>query len=169
MADVKRVDLSDIVRTLELFRDAVARGLTDGTEHRRLMFVALAERALRVGESNPCGLFRKLVFEGRWAYATDRDEDAAHDRLKRYLFGDVRKREREAFTPRAKPVRIELSEDARLVQAVQIVASRYRVADPFYLLKRERPEWTRERWGRSVSQLENARLARMNYRIAQTA
>jgi hypothetical protein len=29
--------------------------------------------------------------------------------------------------------------------------------DPFYLLKREKPEWTRERWDRAVSELAGGR------------
>ena len=49
---------------------------------------------------------------------------------------------------------LELSEDARLVQAVREVAARagYR-GDAFPLLKREKPEWTRERWDRAVEEL----------------
>ena len=53
---------------------------------------------------------------------------------------------------RAEP---ELSDDARLVRAVREVAVRagFR-GDPFPLLKREKPEWTRERWDRAVAELE---------------
>jgi hypothetical protein len=49
----------------------------------------------------------------------------------------------------------ELSNDARLVQAVREVAARARLwGDPFPLLRREKPEWTRERWDRAVAELD---------------
>ena len=53
---------------------------------------------------------------------------------------------------------IVLSEDARLVQAIRAGVSRtsYR-GDAFPLLKRERPEWTRERWDEALAELEQAR------------
>ena len=47
----------------------------------------------------------------------------------------------------------ELSEDARLVRAVREAAARVRLrGDPFPLLKRQKPEWTRERWDRAVAE-----------------
>ena len=56
----------------------------------------------------------------------------------------------------------ELSDDARLVQAVREVAARAGLrGDPFPLLKREKPEWTRERWDRAVAELEAGREFRV--------
>jgi hypothetical protein len=48
-----------------------------------------------------------------------------------------------------------LSEDARVVRAVRAAVARagYR-GDPFPLLRRERTEWTRERWDRAVEELD---------------
>ena len=57
--------------------------------------------------------------------------------------------------------RAPLSDDARLVQAVQAVARQHRIDDAFFLLRREKPGWTRERWGRAVSETENARLVHL--------
>jgi hypothetical protein len=52
---------------------------------------------------------------------------------------------------------LELSEDARLVQAVRAAAARARYrGDPFPLLKRQRPEWDRARWDRAVEELDGA-------------
>jgi len=159
--DIKRADLRDTGRTLELFDDAVGRGVLDRSEHSRLMFVAAAERAAIRGTSNPPGLFRRLVEQKLWHHITQGDEDAAHERLKRY-FGHARAPEerpvQKAWSPPKGPA---LSDDARLVQAVQVVARQHRIDDAFHLLRRERPDWTRERWGRAVEEIENARLARL--------
>ena len=49
----------------------------------------------------------------------------------------------------------ELSADARLVQVVRAAVARadYR-GDAFPLLKRQQPEWTRDRWDRAVAELD---------------
>jgi hypothetical protein len=52
------------------------------------------------------------------------------------------------------PAVSEVSDDARLVQAVRAAAARARYrGDPFPLLKRQVPEWTRERWDKAVAEL----------------
>ncbi len=52
-----------------------------------------------------------------------------------------------------------LSDDAKMVLAVKRVATQHRLTrDPFHLLRHEKPDWTRERWERAVSEVENSRL-----------
>ena len=59
------------------------------------------------------------------------------------------------------PPRVELSDDARFVGAVtQAVSDQGYRGEPFHAVMREFPEWTQERWGRAVEELENARLRR---------
>ena len=49
----------------------------------------------------------------------------------------------------------ELSADARLVQVVRAAVARadYR-GDAFPLLKRQQPEWTRDRWDQAAAELD---------------
>ncbi|MBV8457221.1 MAG: hypothetical protein JO122_11470 [Acetobacteraceae bacterium] len=155
LRDVRIEDLKDTGRTLELHRQAVAAGLVTGSEADRLRFVAAAEHARAIGTTNPCGLFVRLVRGRLWAFLTGADEDAANARLKRHLHGAPRP---PSGTPPAPAPRPVLSPDARLVAAVLGAArqSGYR-GDAFYLLKREHPEWSRERWARAVAELGGAR------------
>lgn len=160
MTNIELADLNETSRTLELFENAVGRGSVDASEHSRLMFVAAAERAVLRGTRNPCGLFRRLVEQKLWHHITQGDEDAAYKRLKRHFYGDLRKREPVARPKN--PPRIELSEDARFAVAVTRALKQqgYR-GETFHAVMREFPEWTRDRWGRAVVELENARLARL--------
>lgn len=145
-------DLKDTGRLLELYGQAVGFGLVTASECDRLRFVAAAEHARIIGTRNPCGLFVRLVRGGLWHFATHDDEAAASVRLRRHLHGvfPQRRVEREPGIRQGR----ELSDDARLVQAVREVAARsgYR-GDPFPLLKREKSEWTRERWDRALAEL----------------
>jgi hypothetical protein len=148
-------DLADTGRLLELYAQAVAAGLVAASEWGRLRFVAAAEHARAIGTKNPSGLFASLVRAGMLHFATEGDETAASVRLRRQLYGEASPARSAAGEQRGMARHgPELSEDARLVQAVRAAAARasYR-ADPFPLLKRERPEWTRERWDRAVAKL----------------
>jgi hypothetical protein len=147
-------DLADTGRLLELYAQAVTLGLVPASEWGRLRFVAAAEHARSIGMKNPCGLFARLVRAGTLHYATEGDEASASVRLRRHLYGGqpagCRPPEQGVIVRRGP----ELSEDARLVRAVRAAAAKagYR-CDPFPLLKREKPEWTRERWDRAVAEL----------------
>lgn len=161
MRHVELGDLKDTGRLLLLFRDAVARELVGESEGERLLFVGAAERALFKGTVNPCGLFVRLVRGRLWDHVTNSDEDAAHERLKAYLYG-VRRKRKTAAAPQRKPVRVELSDDARFVNAFQRVMREHHLnADPVHLLRRERPDWTRERWDAAVEELDRARFAQL--------
>ena len=116
-----------------------------------------------IGTKNPCGLFVRLVRGGLWSFATQDDEDAARIRLRQHLYGA-----RPAPPPPA-PVSVpveraaaELSVDAQLVRAVRAAAAqaRYR-GDAFPLLKRQKPEWTRERWDAAAAELERDAMRTM--------
>lgn len=162
---LKHLELSDLrstKRLLSIFEQAVDAGTVGGGDGARLSFCSAAEHALVKGTKNPCGLFMHIVKNKLWHYCTNDDEDAAHERLKRHFYGATRKREREDSAGfRSKRVEFQLSDDAKLVAAVQRVAVQHRIAsEPFYLLKRERPEWTRERWDAAVGELEKARFQR---------
>ena len=146
-------DLTDLGRLLELFEQAVAAGLVPASEWGRLRFVAAAEHARVIGTKNPCGLFVRLVRGGLLHFATYDDETAASTRIRKHLHGGATAdRAAEQGIARRMP---ELSDDARLVQAVRAAAARagYR-GDAFPLLKRHKPEWTRERWDRAVAELD---------------
>lgn len=161
MRHVELWDLKDTGRLLRLFRDAVARELVGESEGERLLFVGAAERALFKGTVNPCGLFVRLVRGRLWSHVTNSDEDAAHERLKAHLYGVRRKRKTPASS-RPKAVRVELSEDARLVAAVRRVAREQRfTGDAFYLARQAKPEWTRERWNAAADELDRARFAQV--------
>jgi hypothetical protein len=148
-------DLSDTGRLLELHVQAVAAGLVPASEWGRLRFVAAAEHARAVGAKNPCGLFAALVRSGSLHFATEDDAQAASVRIRRHLYGTAppgRSAAEQGGMLRGMP---QLSEDARLVQAVRASAARARFrGDPFPLLKRQRPEWTRDRWDRALEELE---------------
>lgn len=155
-------DLRSTERLLTLFDHAKQGGLVASSDYDRLRFVTAAEHALVKGTRNACGLFMHIVRKKLWHFCTNDDEDAANRRLKRHFYGDTTKREPKPDFERPKLPPIVLSEDARLVVAVRRVAEQHRLAgDPFYLLKRERPEWTRERWDKAVGELDNARLCRL--------
>jgi hypothetical protein len=146
-------DLADTGRLLELYEQAVELGLVKASEHDRLRFVAAAEHARIIGTKNPCGLFVRLVRGGLLHFVTYDDEVAASVRLRRHLHGGIPEARP---SPGGNPVlgRPPLSDDARLVQAVRAAATKagYR-GDAFPLLKREKPEWTRERWDQAAAEL----------------
>jgi hypothetical protein len=152
LRDVVPEDLRDTGRLLELYGQAVDQGLAPPSEWGRLRFVAAAEHARIIGTKNPCGLFVRLVRGGLYHFATGDDEQAASVRLRKHLFGVMPElRSPVGPTFRSGP---ELSADARLVAAVRSAAARARYrGDAFPLLRRQKPEWTRERWDKAVAEL----------------
>jgi hypothetical protein len=148
-------DLVDTGRLLELYAQAVAAGLVPASEWGRLRFVAAAEHARAIGAKNPCGLFSMLVRSGRLHFATEDDAQAASLRIRRHLYGVAPPSYSAAEQGGMLRGMPHLSEDARLVQAVRAAAARARYrGDPFPLLKRQQPEWTRERWDQAVRELD---------------
>ncbi|REJ90426.1 MAG: hypothetical protein DWQ34_17455 [Planctomycetota bacterium] len=79
LGEITLDDLREDRRTMDLWQRAVGSGLVGRGD--RLNFFAAAEHALRVGTSNPAGLFVWLLANRRWDYITQGDEDAACRRL----------------------------------------------------------------------------------------
>jgi hypothetical protein len=109
LADVRTEDLRDVGRTLELHRQAVARGQVGSSENDRLKFVALAEYARDIGTVNPGGLFALLVRRGAWHFARQAEEDVARRKLREHLHGPARPARQPAarvssFVPDTKPI-----------------------------------------------------------------
>ncbi|NOS99453.1 MAG: hypothetical protein HOP29_02375 [Phycisphaerales bacterium] len=77
LRDVCAEDLKVPARLSVLFAQATARGLIDGGEAARLRFFAAAQHALRVGTTNPCGLFAVVVRRNLWRFVSTGDEDRA--------------------------------------------------------------------------------------------
>jgi hypothetical protein len=149
-------DLQDTARLLALFEQAQMQGLIGNSESERLTFLGLAEHAKVVGSSNPCGLFAELVRRQCWHFVTDSDEDAAHQRLKVYLYGTDHQ-------TRGSPqplglAQAELSKDATIVHYLQTQLTRAGFeGDVFGLVSRDDASWTRERWDQAVCELDQAR------------
>src|SRR5262249_24084758 len=150
--------LRDTGRLLDLYDQAVGQGLVPASEWGRLRFVAAAEHARIIGTRNPCGLFVRLVRGGLFHFATQDDETSAGVRLRRHLYGAAPPGGR--VDQEGSAVRSAsgsgLSADGRLVQAVRAAVARagYR-GDAFPFLKRQQPEWTRERWDRAMQELDD--------------
>ena len=156
LRDVKLEDLRDTSRLLVLFEQAQARKLVDTSERTRLNFVAAAEHALAIGARKPPALFAWLLREQRFDFITQADEDAAVRRLKEHLHG---KPSRSVAAAPSMPAAM-LSEDARFVREIRAALRRRGFAqDPFPHVRRQRPEWTRERWDRAVGELEQVQFA----------
>lgn len=160
LRNVQAVDLRETTRTLALYEQAASAGLIEHSHFGRLTFVSLAEHALVHGTVNPAGMLIWLLKTRNFTYITNDDEDAAQARLKRHVFG--RDGQRESEKPKLVRVEIQLSDDARLVAAVLRLCRERRVdVDPLVLVKREKPEWTRERWERAIDEIERARFGRL--------
>ena len=116
--------------------------------------IPTAEHSKAVG-SKPCRLFAWMAWKGRWEFITQADEDAARMRLKLHFHAPPVKPK---VPPKARPEREPLSADAILVQTITEALKRANHrGDGFPLLKRERPEWTRERWDQALAELEASR------------
>jgi hypothetical protein len=152
LRDIQPEDLKDTGRLLELHQEAVEREFISPSESDRMKFAAGAAHAQAVG-AKPCKLFAWMVWGKRWEYITQADEDAARIRLKQHFHG-IR---REQPVPAPQAASAPLSADALLARSVRAALQRagYR-GDPFPLLRREKPEWTRERWDQAVAELEQA-------------
>jgi hypothetical protein len=147
-------DLKDTGRLLDLYEQALGQGLVTPSEWDRLRFVAAAEHARIIGTRNPCGLFVRLIRGKLLHFTTCDDQEAASVRLRRHLYGPARGGPAGSGGSVTRSVP-ELSADARMVDAVRAAAARARYrGDPFPLLKRAQPEWTRERWDKALAELE---------------
>jgi hypothetical protein len=76
-------DLQDPWRLAALFKQARLRGWVRKTEAEFLAVFAAGVHALRVGCTNPCGMFMWLVVNRRWEHLSNTDEDFARRLLRR--------------------------------------------------------------------------------------
>ena len=158
MRHVEVEDLRDTERTLKLFEDATQQGLVKNCEADRLKFLAAAERAITVGTQNPPGLFSRIVRAKLWNHLTQDDEDAAQRRLKKHFFGSSPPAKLRLLAE--KQTKLELSKDAQLMVAVKRLANAHNLTcGAFELLRRERPEWTRDRWNAAEEEFQRFRLS----------
>ena len=81
-------DLHNPGRLFALYEQAVQAGLIRASEAERLTFVALACHVLRYRPQNAGGLFHGLLTRKLSHVVTQEDEDAARQRLTRYLYGE---------------------------------------------------------------------------------
>ena len=81
-------DLQDMKRLLRLYAQAIHAKLIGPSAAERLSFVALAHHVLHFKPVNPGGLFIQLLRQRHFDFITQEDEDRAHQRLKRYDYGD---------------------------------------------------------------------------------
>ena len=147
-------DLKDTGRLLELYDQAVDEGLVTASEWDRLRFVAAAEHARIIGTRNPCGLFVRLVRGGLLHFATHDDETAASVRLRRHLYGAAPPERRAEQGAVIRPGAGALGRRAAGAGgAYGGGPCRIPTAMPSRLLKRQKPEWTRERWDLAVAEL----------------
>lgn len=82
---LKRVlpaDLRDPERVDCLHRQARERGWIKDSECDRLRVFAAATHALRIGRTNPCGLFVAVLKRGLWSYLSNVDEECGRARLR---------------------------------------------------------------------------------------
>ena len=84
--DVKIIDLSDPGRLVGLWHSAAQMGFIGRSEADKLRFAAIAERALRYGDSPP-KMFRWLLGNRKFEFITQDMEDAARRKLRDFEFG----------------------------------------------------------------------------------
>lgn len=157
-------DLRDATRLLDLHRQAVEACFISSSEADKIAFISASAHAQAVG-LKPCRLFAWMVRGKRFEFITQADEDAARSLLRPPPISH----ERERLAP-IPPPRLEetLSTDALLARSVQTALARagYR-GDPLPLVRRERPEWTRERLDAAIAELERSRsMVRLNPMIS---
>jgi len=97
LRDIRKEDLASVPRVMELFDQALKRGLMREGFMERLNFAAAAEHARVRGSSNPCGLFFHLVNKKLWHFITEGDEDAVRTKVKAYVYGEPEEPARNGF------------------------------------------------------------------------
>lgn len=155
LRDVQPEDLWDLERLLALHHQAAMRGWITWSEADRLNVVATAVHARRVGHE-PCRLFVALLRDRRWEVITQEDEDTAHRWLREQAYGPRRPAMPAAGTA---GTGVPLSDEAHFAHlAQQVLRAHGWRDDPFLLVHRQYPEWTRARWEQAQAELEQWRL-----------
>jgi hypothetical protein len=163
LRDVQARDLASDAALAELHRQAIAAGKWGGSEADRLDFFALAERARAIG-NQPGAMFAWLIAEQKKSFITQADEDRAAERLRAIRNGPARSRTSGDPPPRRQGD-IVLDEEGRLVCGILLAAKKHRVRDPFTIVRKIKPHWTRAEWQAAVDRYEEAELAKMRKQI----
>jgi len=87
LKDIQAIDLQDMSRLDELYRQAVEQKWLPDCESSIQNFVGAATRAMQV-TGNAVKIFVGIVKRGLWGYITLAQEDASREALKRYLAGN---------------------------------------------------------------------------------
>lgn len=170
---ITEAQLGDTECLLDLYEQMLASEPrlpgVQGGESGRLRFLGYAEHALRIATRNPPGLFYAMLRDDPdrdQRRITDRDDDAAHKRLREHLYPEDQRRivacadgPRDADPPVEPGPRdvAEVSEDARFAsRAIAWVDAKGHRGDPFDLVRARDPLWTRERWNQAVGELDHA-------------
>lgn len=160
LRDVRAEDLEDTKRLLELFQDYIRKGYAEGSDAERLRFVAAAERARRKATRNACGFFVRLVKWRMWENISAIDEEAARERIKKFLWERPLPAEFRGLSA-PKPRREELSDDARFVLEVWRIVERDGLAmSPLEAILKavKNGSWTEFRYARAENELAAAEL-----------
>jgi|GEM_PF-5165831 len=149
-------DLRDTGRLLELYGHAVQLGWVGRSEHDRLMFVGMAEHALRWAH-NPPGAFISNLKHERWLMVTNGDEERARQRLASWDHPAPPK------SPAARP-RPALSADARAYLALRprLEGSPLRQSGGtlYQIAKLNGLDWPESRWDAARAEAEAWELSR---------
>lgn len=113
LTNMSRSDLASLPRLMELFTQALSRGLVRNTLMDRVAFVGSAADCLRQGK-NPPAVFRYRIEKRQLHRCTDSSESRLYERVKRFL-GLTGERERRVEVRSSMPELPKLSADAELV------------------------------------------------------
>jgi hypothetical protein len=156
--DIRPEHLSSTSDLLQLYDQAVKRGIMRDCEAHRLNFVALAERARTRGR-NPGAMFKWLIDHKRFEFITLADEDAAVVRLREWRNGpSVRSHSRDDYGTTPKPQARALTDDDKLVKVCLQVAQQRQIEDPYRLAREIKKGLTREHWNEAVETYELRKL-----------
>ena len=126
------------------------RGWVTWSAADRLYVVAAAVHAWRVGQA-PCRLFVALLRDRRWEVITQEDEDTAHRWLREQAYGP---RGPAMSADGTSAHAVPLSDEAHFAHlAQQVLRAHGWRDDPFLLVHRQYPEWTRARWEQAQAEL----------------
>lgn len=165
--DIKAGDLGDTDRLIELHRQACQIGLASASEHGRMTFFSLAERARSRGK-RAGALFFWLLRERKTEFITQHDEDGAALRIRELMNGHRGQRTSwmqpeqqggEQEHESVKPEHEQLTEQESFVAACLRVAQQRGITDP-YIVVRQAKDWTRDEWQDELEAFNTAQQAR---------
>lgn len=150
--DVQPDDLVDFGRLMELYEQAVRKGLLRRSDEHLELLVACALHAVQRAE-HPPRMFAQLIRQRTWPLS-ETVRDQAHNWIRRELYDDP--------APIAPPPAEPLSADGRVARRVLAFADRPRLVgqDPLEVARRYLPSlvqgWDAQRWYQAVAEVRRA-------------